>query len=135
MKKLSKRGSLLLGVLLAVCAFVPALASAASWSPVGTTHQLTSNDLAFTAHTGPLGTAGSICQTAQFDSDVTSAATLRITGGRFDNCHGIGGAAKCPATPGGDALSGAWAGASTTTLQIRIFAVAPVFERAAGNRT
>src|ERR1700755_2522409 len=98
MNRVSQRSLLLFGVMLVVCALVPSLASAASWSPVGTTHQLFSPDLQFTAHTGPVGHAGSICNASEFDSDVVSANTIEITDARFKDCMGLGATANCTVT-------------------------------------
>ena len=49
LKMVSKKSMLLLGVVMALCAFVlPSVASAASWSPVGTTDgRIDSNTLGF----------------------------------------------------------------------------------------
>jgi hypothetical protein len=133
MKKLSKRGSLLLGVLLAVCAFVPALASAASFSPVGTTHQLTSNGLAFTAETGPLGVAGTRCAVSQFDSTVTNASTISISAARFDRCHGNGGAVNCTATVVPTGFPWTATAPNTTNIQIHNVNIDILFETTPGN--
>jgi hypothetical protein len=128
MKKFSQKGLLLFGVMLAVSAFVmPAMASAASWSPVGTTHQLFSSNLSFTSHGGPLGHAGSSCAGSEFDADVTSAQVLTITSGRFSNCTGTGGAANCTVTP---VQTGVWTATAiaTTNIQIHNFNVDALFE-------
>ena len=122
MKSFSQRGLLLFGVMLVVSAFVvPAMASAASWSQVGTTHQLFSPNLAFTAHTGPLGDAGSSCAGSEFDADVASANTLVITSGRFSNCTGTQNASNCVATP---VQTGVWTATATDTTNIQIHNVA-----------
>jgi hypothetical protein len=132
MKKLSMRSSLLLGVLLAVCAFVPALASAASFSQVGTTHQLTSNGLAFTADTGPLGQAGSTCALSQFDSTVTSASLITINAARFDNCHGVLAANPCTATVVPTGLPWTANAPNTTNIQIHSVNIDILFEQTPG---
>ncbi|HEX5923652.1 MAG TPA: hypothetical protein VFY45_07455 [Baekduia sp.] len=75
---MSKKIALLFGAALAVCAFAAPMASAASWFLVGTTHQLTTNDFAFSQAIGGGLTTGLSCATTQFDSDVTSAAVLTI---------------------------------------------------------
>jgi hypothetical protein len=129
MKKFSQKSLLLFGVMLAVSAFVvPSMASAASWFQVGTTHQLFSSNLSFTAHTSPLGgEAGSSCAASEFDADVRSAQVLTITSGRFNNCTGTFAAANCVATP---RFTGHWSATaiSTTNIQIHDVIVDVLFE-------
>ena len=117
MKKFSRKSVLLFGVVFAVCAFVvPSMASAASWSVVGTTHQLTSNNFAFTSAV-PID-AGWSCATTQFDADVASASTIEITGARFDNCAGTGSATGCTVTKTGTRFPWTMTAPSTTDIQI-----------------
>jgi hypothetical protein len=137
MKTLSQKSVLLFGVMLVVCAFVPSMASAASWSGGGSvTHQLTSNGLAFTAHTSPLGgAAGSSCAVSQFDSDVVSANTIEITRARFDNCMGSGLASPCTATVVGTGFPWTATATSTTNIQIHGVNVDILFENTPGSAT
>jgi adhesin HecA-like repeat protein len=121
MKKLSKKIALLFGAVLAVCAFAAPMASAASFFQVGTTHQLTSNDLGFSQAIGGGLTTGLSCATTQFDSDVTSAAVLTITGGRLDNCRGTGIAAGCTVTATGTKFP--WTATAPTTASIQIHGI------------
>jgi hypothetical protein len=135
MKKLSHKSVLLFGVMLAVCAFVPSLASAASWSPVNSAHTLSAPGLSFLAHTGPLGAAGSSCASVTFGTDVASANTLTITNGTFTNCMGTGGAANCTATVVGTGFPWQATATSTTNVQIHNVNVDILFENTPGNPT
>ncbi|HEX5923651.1 MAG TPA: hypothetical protein VFY45_07450, partial [Baekduia sp.] len=118
MKMLSEKSVLLFGVALAVGAFAAPMAAAASWSVVGTTHQLTSNNLQFSQAIGGGLSIGASCATAQFDTDVTSASRLTITGGRFDNCIGTGIAAGCTVTSTKTRFPWTVTAPTTTTIQI-----------------
>jgi hypothetical protein len=91
MKSLSQRGVLLFGVVLAVCAFVvPSFASAASWSVVGTTHQLFSPNLSFTAGVPPMNYGWS-CAASEFHAEIFSASRIEITSAQFQGCTGNNG--------------------------------------------
>ena len=133
MKSLSQRGVLLFGVLLLlVCAFVPSLASAASWIPSGsTTHQLFSSNLAFTATA--LGTQiGGACNASEFDGDVVSANTVEITSGVFTRCHGLLATANCTLTPVGTNFPWTATATSTTNVQIHGVNVDVLYENTPG---
>jgi hypothetical protein len=132
MNMLSKKSALLCGAVLAVCAFaVPSMASAASWSPLNTTHQLTSPDLQFTANlTGTPG--GSSCADSEFDAEVFSAAVIEITGAVFRNCSGTGGATGCTATPVGNNFPWTATARTTTDIQIHRVDVSVVFDTKPG---
>ena len=130
MKMLSQKGLLLFGAVLAVCAFVvPSMASAASWSPINTTHQLFSPNLSFNGLTAlPDTTIGSSCAASEFDVDVASASTLEITSGSFQACRGSGSAADCTATAVGTRFPWTATGPSTTDVQIHGIHVDVLFE-------
>lgn len=118
MQSRSQRGLLLLGVMLTVCSFVPSMASAAAWSPVGTTHQLFSPNLQFTASTSPFGPeVGWSCAGSELDADVASAQTLVITSARFSNCTGTLAFANCALTP---TFTGPWQATAISTTNIQI---------------
>jgi hypothetical protein len=138
MKKLSQRSVLLFGVMLVVCAFVPSMASAASWFQVGTTHQLFSPNLGFLAHTSPLsGPAGAACNASEFDADVVNTNTLEITDGRFVDCHGVAGTqtANCTATSVGTNFPWTATATSTTNIQIHGVRIDILFANTPGNAT
>jgi hypothetical protein len=135
MKSLSQRGLLLFGVLLVVCAFGPSMASAASWSPVGTAHSLFSSDLAFTATTAALGQAGSKCNGSEFVTDVVSTNTIEVTSAVFTKCHGLFNATNCTATPVGTNFPWTATATSTTNVQIHGVNVDVLFENTPGNPT
>ena len=87
MKKFSKKGVLLFASAMALCAFVmPAMASAASWSPVNSHHTLTSSGIGFTAPPN----ITSNCSSASFTTRVDSAQVLTITSGSFNGCTSSG---------------------------------------------
>jgi hypothetical protein len=134
MKKLSQRGLLLFGVMLAVSAFVvPSMASAASWFQVGTTHQLFSPNLSATATFPILGQTGWTCKGAELDVDVVSANTIEITSGRFNDCMGTLGQSNCTVTATGNNFPWTATATSTTNVQIHGVNVTQVFENTPGN--
>jgi hypothetical protein len=118
MKKLSKKSVLLFGAVLAVCAFAAPMASAASWSVVGTNHTLASPNLAFSQAIGGGLTIGSSCSSSSFSTTVTSAALLTVNSGTFSNCSGTGVAAGCTVTATGTKFP--WTGTAATTTSIGI---------------
>lgn len=94
-----KRSFLLFVAAMTVAALaIPWTASAASWGPIGTTHDLDSSNLSFTGTSGVLGPVGWFCTQTQFHADVRSAAALVITGVSFTNCRGTGATAGCTLT-------------------------------------
>jgi hypothetical protein len=121
MRKFFRKGVLLFAGVMAVCAFaVPSMASAASWGVIGTSHTLTSTNLAFAAHT-VIGVSGSSCRDARFVADVRSAAELTITSGTFNNCAGSGIATGCTVTATGTSFH--WGGTGVTTSNVQISGV------------
>ncbi len=136
MKRFSQRGLLLFGVMLAVCAFVvPSMASAASWSPIGSTHHLYSPNLAFSVTAGPAPGVGSSCPGLSLDVDVVSANAIEVTSGGFQPpCMGTGPAVNCTVTP---TAHFPWTvtATSTTNVQIHNVSVTVTFENTPGNPT
>jgi hypothetical protein len=134
MKKFSKKGVLLFGVVLMVCAFVvPSMASAASWGVIGSTHVLDSSDLSFLGHTTS-GTLGEVCADSQFHVDVRSAAILTITSASFKNCMGIGTlGTNCTVTRTSTRFPWSATGASTTNVQIHDVHIDVKYENTPGN--
>jgi hypothetical protein len=131
MKKFSAKSGLLFGVMLAVCAFVvPSMASAASWSGLGT-HQLFSPNLSFQAVLNGQN-SGSSCADSRFDADVVNAAVVEITGARFLNCTGTLAAADCTATPTGANFPWTATARLTTDIQIHQVDVSVLFETKPG---
>ena len=133
MKILSQRSLLLFGVMLVVGAFVPSMASAASWSVVGTTHQLFSSNLGFTAVSPALGDSGSRCNASAFDVDVTNASTLTITSGVFTKCHGTQNTVNCTLTPVGTNFPWTATASSTTNVTLNSVRLDVTFENTPGN--
>ncbi|HEX5923659.1 MAG TPA: hypothetical protein VFY45_07490 [Baekduia sp.] len=121
MNKLSKKSVLLIAAVLAVCAFVAPMASAASWLLVGTSHTLTSTNLAYSQAIGGGLTVGTSCSSTSFTADVTSAALLTITSGTFTNCRGTGVAAGCTVTMTGTKFP--WTATAPTTTSIQIHGI------------
>jgi hypothetical protein len=132
MKKFSKKGVLLFGGVLAVCAFAAPMASAASWAVVGTPHTLASANLSFTAGAGTGAFVGSSCADSEFTSTVASAANLEITAAAFRNCRGLAGtgAAGCTVTATGTGLPWTATARLTTDIQIHNVNVDVTFETA-----
>jgi hypothetical protein len=119
LKMISKKSLLLFGVVLALCAFVlPSVASAASWTPVGTTDgRIDSGNIGFSV---TALNAGSICPTASFSVTVDSAAVATITGASFGpNCMGdVGGSVGCTTTATGTNFP--WRATAIDTTRIEI---------------
>jgi hypothetical protein len=87
LKMASKKIMLLLGTVMALCAFLlPSVASATSWSPVGTTDgRIDSSNLGFSS---PALGVGIFCSSTTLSVSVDSGALATITGADFANCHG-----------------------------------------------
>jgi hypothetical protein len=107
LKMVSEKSMLLLGVVMALCAFVlPSVASAGSWSPVGTSDgRLDSADLGFSV---PAVGSGTACTASMFS----------ITGASFANCHGVGAGVGCTTTATGTNFP--WRMTPTDTTRIEI---------------
>ena len=118
LKMVSKKSMLLLGAALALCAFVlPSVASAASWSPVGTTDgRLDSSNLGFSI---PATGSGTVCSSSTFSVTVDTAAVSTVTGVNFANCHGVlGGPVGCTMTATATNLPWRVTAPDTTSIQI-----------------
>jgi hypothetical protein len=132
MNTFSQKGALLFGVMLVVCAFVPSMASAETWSPVGTTHQLFSPNLSFT-FTGPVATPfGWRCNGAELDADVASTNTLVVTAARFNDCMGLLAETACTVTPVATGLPWTVTATATDNVQIHNVNVNVAFENTPG---
>ena len=121
MKKVSKESVLLFGVVLALSALVmPSMASAASWSPVGTTDgRMDSSDLGFFA---PALNSGSVCRAVSFNITVDNAAVATVTAASFGNCVGNAGSfLGCTLTATGTNFP--WRATATATHNIQIHGV------------
>ncbi|MET0601659.1 MAG: hypothetical protein ABW167_06685 [Baekduia sp.] len=123
LKMVSKKSMLLLGVVMALCAFVlPSVASAASWTPVGTTDgRIDSGNIGFSL---PALNTGSSCPTASFNVTIDSAAVATITGASFGpNCMGdLGGGVGCTTTAVGT-FPVPWRATPIDTTRIEIHGV------------
>jgi hypothetical protein len=119
LKMVSKKSMLLLGAVMALCAFVlPSVASAASWAPVGTTDgRIDSANLGFSV--GPPLNSGSSCRVSSFSVTVHSAAVATITGGSFAGCHGdVGLGVGCTTTATGTNFPWRVTPVDTTRIEI-----------------
>ncbi len=114
LKMVSKKSMLLLGAVMALCAFVlPSVASAASWAGAG---NIDSTNLGFS--TGALG-GGSACTASSFSVTVHNATAATITGAAFRNCHGKQGTSiGCTTTATATGLP--WRVTAVTTTAITI---------------
>jgi hypothetical protein len=134
MKKFSQRGVLLFGAMLAVCAFMPSMASAASWFQVGTNHSLFSSNLNFTTNIPTIGgQVGSQCNRTEFTTSVVNTNTIEVTAGGFADCMGTLGQNQCTATATGNNFPWTATATSTTNVQIHGVHVTVVFENTPGN--
>jgi hypothetical protein len=118
LKMVSKKSMLLLGAVLALCAFVlPSVASAASWTPVGTTDgRIHSNNLGFSIMAT---TSGAFCTSTAFSVTVDSALVATITGASFENCHGDRGTSVgCTMTMAGTNFPWRMTAVATNNIQI-----------------
>ena len=114
----SKRNMLLLGAVMALCAFVlPSVASAASWTPVGTTDgRLDSGNFGFSI---PALASGTACTSSTFGVTVDSAAVATVTGVSINNCHGdIGSGVGCTLTTTATNLPWRATAVNTTNIQV-----------------
>jgi hypothetical protein len=131
-KMVSKKSMLLLGAVMALCAFVlPSVASAASWAPVGTTDgRIDSGNLGFNI---PATGAGSFCTASSFSVTVHSAAVATITGASFANCHGDAGlSVGCTTTATGTNFPWRATAVNTTNIQIHDINIDVFFEQTPG---
>jgi hypothetical protein len=118
MQKLPKKSVLLFGAVLAVCAFAAPMASAASWSAVGTNHTLTSHNFSFSQALGGGLVIAASCSSTSLTTGVTSATLLTITSGTFSNCSGSGLGAGCTLTLTGTKFPWTVTAPTTTSIQI-----------------
>lgn len=122
MKKLSKKGLVLLAGAVAVCASaLPAMASAASWATVGSHHVLDSPNVGFTSTTA--GPTVAQCTRSSFTTKVASAQSLTITAASFGGLCTASGAniGDCTMTWAPTRLP--WIGTAVTTDDIQIHGV------------
>ena len=132
LKIVSKKSMLLLGAVLALCAFVlPSVASAASWFPVGTTDgRIDSANVGFSI---PALGSGSSCTSSTFSATAHSAAVATITAASFNNCHGdLGSGVGCTTTTSITTTPWAATAIDTTRIEIHNFAVDVYFETTPG---
>jgi hypothetical protein len=129
MKKFSKKGAVVFGAALAICAFVtPAMASAANWAVVGSEHTLTATNLGFTTHVAGGNQFGWQCGDWQFTADVRSAAVVTITTATFTNCTGTGLGSGCTDTMKGTNFPWTATGITTSNIQIHGIDIDMFFE-------
>jgi hypothetical protein len=132
LKMVSNKSMLLLGAVLALCAFVvPSVASAASWTPFGTTDgRIDSANLGFSV---AALNAGWSCTATTFSVRVDSAALMTVTGASFENCHGdVGIGVGCTVTATGTGFPWSMTAPDTTTVQIHGDDVDAVWETTPG---
>ena len=118
-----KKSMLLLGVVMALCAFVlPSVASAASWFPLGTTDgRIDSANFGFSI---PALGFGSSCTSSTFSTTAHSAAVATITAASFNNCHGdVGSSVGCTWTTSITTTPWRATAIDTTRIEIHNFAV------------
>jgi hypothetical protein len=120
LQELLKRRTLLFGAVMALCAFaMPSPASAASWSPVGTTGVLDSNNLSVVM---PALNSGLVCTDARLHTFVDNAQVMTIVSGQFLGCEGtVGTAAGCTLTLTGTGFP--WRATALSTTDIRIHGI------------
>jgi hypothetical protein len=114
LKMVSKKSMLLMGAVMALCAFVlPSVASAASWAGAG---NIDSGNVGFSV---AAINGGSSCAQTTFSTTFDSAQVLTITGATFTNCRGdIGGSVGCTTTAVGTNFP--WVATPTSTSNIQI---------------
>jgi hypothetical protein len=117
----SRKGVLPFGAaVIAACACaMPWVASAASWSPIGTEHTLDSSNFGFHSNINDIeGQCGETFWTA----DVSSAANLTITNATFRNCNMLGSTlGECTSTWTSTNLP--WTATAITTSTVQIHGV------------
>jgi hypothetical protein len=130
MKKFPRKSVLLFAAAMALCAFaVPAMASAASWAPVGSEHTLDSANFGFTT-----STFTTKCGESTFTTDVTSAAVMTITAVTFRRCTAVGPLlGSCTATWVPTALPWSATAVSLTNIEIHNINIHVRFENLPGS--
>ena len=117
MKTLCQKGVLLFGAVLAVCAFaIPSMASAASWSPLGTTRILEDTNLV-TTRSAPVHST-ELCESVLYDADFISPGVVLITTATYLNCVGLDTATGCTVTATGTRFPWTMTAPTTTNIQI-----------------
>ena len=119
MKTLWQKSVLLFGAVLA-CAFAASsMASAASWSPLGTTHILEDTNFLNT-RAGPLHET-EICEAVQYHVDFLATGKNLITSTSYLRCVGLNAAVDCTVTATGTGFP--WTMTAPTTSNIQIHGV------------
>jgi hypothetical protein len=132
LKMVSEKSMLLLGVAMALCAFaLPSVASAGSWSPVGTTDgRIDSGNLGFSV---PAVNGGTACTASTFSVTVHSGARATITGASFANCHAnVGLSVGCTTTATGTNFPWQLTPTNTTRIEIHGLDIDVSFETTPG---
>lgn len=115
MKKFSK-SVVLFAATMATCAFAPSMASAASWSPIGSEHRFDSPDGTFAFES--IGIT-SVCGESVFTASVANAMDIEITSAVFRRCTASGTAiGTCTKTMTATNLP--WTATPTTTTNVDI---------------
>jgi len=131
MKKFSKKSVLLFAAAMAVCALAPSMASAASWSIVGSHHTLDSSNGAFIIDS--IATTSS-CGETTFTARVSNAMDLEITSAVFRRCTASGPLiGSCTKTMTAAGLPWTATPTSTTSIDIRNIDINAVLENHPGS--
>jgi hypothetical protein len=117
---MTKKSLLLFAAAMATCALaMPSLASAASWGPLNSHHELDSPDFGFTASISGLGTITTACTSSSFTVDIVSGAILTLTTGSIRNCTSTGPVVgDCNTTLAGTRFP--WIATARTTADIQV---------------
>ncbi len=132
LKMVSEKSMLLLGVVMALCAFVlPSVASAGSWAPVGTTNgRIDSGNLGFSV---PATGSGTACTASTLSVTFHSASLATIAGVSFANCHGnVGNGIGCTTTATGTHFPWRMTPNDTTRIAIHGLEIDVSFETTPG---
>jgi hypothetical protein len=131
MKKFSKKSVLLFAAAMATCALAPSMASAASWSPIGSEHTLDSPNGTFALESSGIT---STCGESFFTASVTNAMDLEITSAVFRRCTASGGLiGSCTKTMTATNLPWTATPTSTTNVDIRNIVIDVVLENEPGS--
>lgn len=132
LEKCSKRRVVLFTAIVAIFVLgAPAMASALSWGPLNTTHDLDSSNTIFLSH--DVGTTTWLCTETQMHVHVRTAAVITVTNFTFPkDCHGVGLQVNCTVTMKATQLPWTMTAPAANNVQIHGMNFVATFENSDG---